>query len=253
MSKDLRRLAMVLSLCLIAFTPTAGTTMERRLNDLECPAAPVTIAVIGDSLADGIWGAFYRAFATCADVRVMRLTEVSDGLAKSPAKDWLDRLETAAPDLTVVTVGANDLTNIRKDRSRLVHGTADWKSEYAARARALAAGLKARSEAVVWMGLPIVGKQEYEASYRQLTELQSAAARQAGVRFVDTHEPTTFGQGQFVMSTRIDGTVRQVRHSDQVHFTELGYDMVAALMQATVSTIFTTASRDADLGAVALQ
>ncbi|GGL63622.1 DUF459 domain-containing protein [Wenxinia marina] len=244
--------AAVVALSLIA-GPAAAEGPS--LGAIGCPAEAVTIAVLGDSLADGLWGSFFRAFAACPTVDVLRLTTVSDGLAKSDASDWLGRLgpEGQGADLIVVQMGANDITNIREGTTRAVFGSPEWEAAYGARAAELAEGLVAVTPDVVWMGLPIVGQERFEESYRAITAIQAAAAEAAGVAFVDTHEPTSFGLGEFVMSAEIDGTLRQIRNTDQVHFTEVGYDMVAGLIRGDVEQLFRKAGSAAAIDALVLQ
>lgn len=232
---------------------TPAHAAERALGDIGCPKGKVTIAVLGDSLADGYWGSFYRAFQGCDGVDVLRATAVSDGLARSDPDSWLARLNGAEPDLVVVSIGANDLVNIRADRSRFIHGEPDWEAEYQARVKDLGQDLKSVAGSVAWVGLPIVGRQDYENAYRRISHLQSIGAEAAGIRFVDAHEPTTFGQGTFVMSAEVDGTMTQLRHSDLVHFTEAGYDLVAGLIHGEVSRTFERASREKAIGGFALQ
>ena len=64
---------------------------------------------------------------------------------------------------------------------------------------------------------------------------------------------TTFGEGQFVMSAEIDGATRQIRVTDQVHFTEIGYDLVAGLLRADVERLFLARSAAQTLDAMTLQ
>ncbi|WP_297773487.1 GDSL-type esterase/lipase family protein [uncultured Roseovarius sp.] len=230
-----------------------GRAAQATLSDVQCPDADVTIAVLGDSLADGIWGAFWRSFSRCGTVEVMRSTTVSDGLAHSGPESWLSKLGGVKPDLTVLSIGANDLVNMREGRTRFIYGQADWKEEYTRRANQLASSLNTVSDSVVWLGLPVVGRRDLEQSYREVTELQERAATEAGVRYVDTHMATTFGQGKFVMTANVGGSPRQLRHSDQVHFTEIGYDLVAGLMRRQVADTFERASRDASMRSLVLQ
>jgi len=244
-----KRFAAALLLLVPGFASAQST-----LSEMDCPAEPVRIAVLGDSLGDGLWGSFYRAFAECALVDVLRRSTVSDGLAGHDAEDWLARLDSDGPlDLVVVQIGANDIINIREGTTRHVVGSPEWDTAYAERAEALAAGLQGVAPDVIWMGLPIVGRAQYEDSYRNISALQAEAVSKAGVRFVDTHTPTTFGQGAFVMSAEVDGAVRQIRASAQVHFTELGYDVVAGLIRADVAQIFQDRSRAIAIDALQLQ
>lgn len=232
----------------------ASVQAQTTLDQLDCPAEPVRIAVLGDSLADGLWGSFYRAFASCDSVEVLRRATVSDGLAGSDPDEWLDRLAgDGALDLVVVQIGANDITNIREGTTRHVFGDPSWGETYGARVEELSAGLQDIAPEVIWMGLPIVGRAQFEDGYQAISAVQAEAAERAGVRFVDTHTPTTFGQGAFVMSAEVDGSVRQIRATDQVHFTEIGYDMVAALLHGDVEKLFDDRSRAVAIDALQLQ
>lgn len=222
------------------------------IQGIACPGEDVRIVVLGDSLADGLWGALYRALGACDRAQVVRGTRVSDGLVKTDAASWAIRVNGQA-DLVVVQMGANDITNIRDGRTRLVYGSPAWRDAYEARARELAGALKEKADRVIWMGLPVVGQTKYEPEYREISALQAEAATQAGIEFVDTHEPTTFGEGEFVSSTKIDGLTQQVRITDLVHFTELGYDIVAGLIREDVESLFARTARDATLGAMPLQ
>ncbi|SHI33265.1 GDSL-type esterase/lipase family protein [Wenxinia saemankumensis] len=225
------------------------------LDSAGCPQDDVSIVVLGDSLADGLWGSFFRAFARCGTVEVHRGTTVSDGLTRTAPEEWVGRIAGPAEgaDLIVVQMGANDIQNIREGTTRAVFGSPEWDAAYAARAESLGAALAATGADVVWLGLPIVGEARFEDSYRAITALQAAAAEKAGILFVDTHEPTTFGLGGFVMSAEVGGTLRQVRVTDQVHFTEIGYDVVAGLLSREVERIFLSAGREAAIDGLALQ
>ncbi|MEO0682845.1 MAG: GDSL-type esterase/lipase family protein [Pseudomonadota bacterium] len=232
------------------------------LSELPCPAGPVRIAVVGDSLADGMWGSFFRAFARCALVETPRVTAVSDGLAKTAPDDWLDRYDAAMPavagpapvDIAVVQIGANDVTGIRIGARRASFGAEGWDELYAERASALAAGLRERAREVFWIGLPVVGKARLEPDYAVLSALQAKAVEAGGAVFLDIHALTRFGAEGFVMNAAVDGgRVRQLRAPDQVHFTELGYDLVARRMADRLRELFKESRRDKAVGGVALQ
>jgi Uncharacterized protein conserved in bacteria len=156
-------------------------------------------------------------------------------------------------DLIIVQVGANDITNLREGTTRHVYGSDTWRAAYADRAKTLALGLREKSPRLIWMGLPIVGQDRFEPSYREITALQEAAVTEAGALFVDTHAPTTFGSEGFTMTADWDGGTRRVRVQDQVHFTELGYDLVAGLLAGEVQRLFQAAARDATMDGLALQ
>jgi hypothetical protein len=232
-------LAAALAVALLPGGPARGL---ERLDSLPCPEAPLRLAVMGDSLADGLWGAIFRAFLRCPAVTVLRLTAVSDGLARTAPEDWLARLPPAGPaggrDVVVVQLGANDITSIRRGTGREVFGTEGWKTLYRDRVEALAQGLAAAgAERVFWFGLPVVGQTRLEPDYRTISALQAEGAAAGGAVFVDIHGLTMFGAEGFTLNAEVDGGTRQVRATDQVHFTELGYDLVAAAIRADLARL----------------
>ncbi|PIE06586.1 MAG: hypothetical protein CSA74_11600 [Rhodobacterales bacterium] len=216
-----------------------------------CPTAPMRLVVLGDSLADGLWASFQRTFVTCDTMEVLRITAVSDGLAKSSGEEWIDRyMKKAGPpapgttDVAVVQIGANDINFIRNGATREIFNTEVWQDLYAGRVSALAGTLEANSAEVFWVGLPVVGNTKFEPNYQIITNVQRRAARKAGARFIDIHELTQFGTGEFAMSGRIDGQVVKMRAADKVHFTLPGYDVVArAVLDDLVDIINATNRR----------
>ncbi len=199
-----------------------------------CPSAPMRLVVLGDSLADGLWASFQRSFAQCDTMDVVRLTAVSDGLAKSSGAEWIDRYMTQAglpqdgtTDVAVVQIGANDINFIRNGRSREIFNTELWNELYAERVGEIAATLAAHSAEVFWVGLPVVGNSNFEPGYQIISALQHDAVRRAGGTFIDIHELTQFGTGEFAMSGKVGGQLVKMRAADKVHFTLPGYDVVA--------------------------
>ncbi len=202
-----------------------------------CPENPKSVAILGDSLADGLWGSLWRGWQRCEAISLHRLTSVSDGLARSDADDWADRLTPVGPvDVIIIQLGGNDLRRIRADGTSYRHGTEEWRDVYAARVKALGARAQDQASAVFWIGLPIVGKAAMDGEYRALSDIYAAAldcgswwsCRNNRLSYVDIYEPTQFGSGAYVRSATIDGRARTLRAPDQIHFTERGYDRVVA-------------------------
>jgi hypothetical protein len=216
-----------------------------------CPAAPMRLVVLGDSLADGLWASFQRSFVQCDTMEVVRLTAVSDGLAKSSGAEWIERYMTKAglpadgtTDIAVVQVGANDINFIRNGSSREIFNTELWTELYAARVGEITDALAANSAEVFWVGLPVVGNTSFEPSYQIISALQKRAVRKAGGTFIDIHELTKFGSDDFAMSGKVDGRLVKMRASDKVHFTLPGYDVVArAVLEDLVDIINATNRR----------
>ena len=223
---------------ILSFAFVLGFASPSHASDIyTCPEEPKSIAILGDSLADGLWGSLWRGWQACETVSLHRLTSVSDGLARSSAEKWADRLAEVGPvDAVVIQLGGNDLRRIRAEGKSYRYGTDDWKRIYAQRVKLLAEEAQAQAGAVFWIGLPIVGDAAINRDYRTLSNLYSSAldcgswwkCRNYRLTYIDTYEPTQFGSGKYVRSVTIDGRAYTLRAPDQIHFTERGYDSVVA-------------------------
>lgn len=251
---SLRNLILALPLCLPGPAGAASGT-------LYCPAQPTSIAVMGDSLADGVWGALERGWTGCKAVALHRVTAVSDGLTVHGAEAWTSRLaDSLGPggraELVIIQLGANDIRPLRTGTGRAVFGTDEWKAAYGNRAAELLRGVADHAEAAIWLGLPVVGDTRLEEPYLEVSSVQSAAAAGTTVpptRFVDTHGPTEFGTGGFVQSAEVDGAMTQLRAPDLIHFTAKGYDLVLAIFSADLERRLRARDAKATLDGLALQ
>jgi hypothetical protein len=221
------------ALVVVMLSPAMAATIA----ESDCPKQPTRIIVLGDSLADGLWGSLYRTFSRCKSIETVRVTKVSDGLAKTSDAGWLQRyaeektrLDTKVSDIVVVQMGANDITTIRNGSSRESFDSSNWGNVYANRVASLTQGLKAKTADVFWFGLPIVGKSNLEGPYQTISSIQKAAVKRAGGTFIDIHDHTKFGTGNFAMNGSYQGRLQQLRAPDKVHFTKSGYDFVAQVV-----------------------
>jgi len=238
----------------------ASGDSARALDSSACPKVPMRVLVMGDSLADGLWASLKRFYAQCSTMKVVRLTAVSDGLAKTSDRDWIQRyLRTAgepkdrSKDVVVVQIGANDITAIRNGRTRESFNTQEWNQLYLGRVASLTKVLGDRSAEVLWFGLPIVGNTKYEPAYQIISKLQAAGVRRAGGKFIDIHRLTQFGTGAFAMRGNVNGRILQLRAPDKVHFTKPGYDYVASVAVGEIAKAIADTNRQVALQDVELQ
>ncbi len=228
---------------------------------LYCPETPVQVAVLGDSLADGIWGSLFRAWHGCSTVTLHRVTAVSEGLTVTAPADWAARVtdklgEGVTADIVILQFGANDIRPVRTETGRAAFGTAEWHAAYGARAAELLDLLAPHAVEAIWLGLPIVGDGKLEPAYVEVSGVQAGVAADAAAlptAFVDLHEATTFGTGAFVHSLDIDGTMTQLRATDMIHFTEKGYDLEVAVFAPDLDARLKARDADAALNEMALQ
>lgn len=253
--KGLMRIACVLPLVF------AGSAFAA--EPLYCPQKEARIAVLGDSLADGLWASLYRSSVACDTLKLFRVTEVSDGLVKTDPAEWSDRLianlgDLASADLVLIQMGANDIRPIRTEDGRALFGTPEWDTAYANRAEDLLTKIKDVSGGAIWVGLPIVGDEQLEESYSKLSSIQSALLthddpQAKSLVFVDLHEATKFGTDGFVQSVALNDKMTTLRAPDRIHFTEKGYDMVVGVFRDELERRLRNRDSEAHLETVALQ
>src|SRR3954464_5020885 len=79
-------------------------------------AAPATVAFVGDSMADGLWGAFFRLTGNqhCSpdELALIRDARNGTGLARPDHFDWNAELDAvvakSTPALMFASIGLND-------------------------------------------------------------------------------------------------------------------------------------------------
>ncbi len=254
----MRRYLLGMTMGLLGLIAVGGSAQA--MDSSACPKAPMRVIVMGDSLADGLWASLKRFYAQCGTMKVIRLTAVSDGLAKTSDRDWIQRYLRQAgepkdrtKDVFVVQIGANDITAIRNGRSRESFNTAEWNSLYTQRVATLTKVLGDRSAEVLWFGLPVVGNLNWEPSYQIISRLQANAVMRAGGKFIDIHRLTQFGTGTFSMNGNVNGRIMQLRAPDKVHFTKPGYDYVASVAVSEIAKAIANTNRQIALQDVELQ
>lgn len=240
----------------------SGTSAVAKSEPWFCPKVEARVAVVGDSLADGLWAALFRAWRGCQSVTLFRVTKVSDGLTLTAPGDWAGRLAASlgefVADVVVVQVGANDIRPVRMDGGRVMFGSPEWDLAYADRGHTLLADLRQMADSVVWVGLPVVGDEILEAAYTRVSGVQASlvadrAASDPETIFVDIHEATGFGTGGYIQSVTLGESLTQLRATDRIHFTNVGYDMVALLFRRNIEQRLLARDNSANLNALALQ
>ena len=83
-----------------------------------------TIAVFGDSLADGLWGSIYRRLQRDDRFEILRAAKASTGIARPDYYDWnealAEYLAAESIDAAVFSIGLNDMQSMVVDGERAV-------------------------------------------------------------------------------------------------------------------------------------
>ncbi len=240
MSSDgLSRRALSLGLGAAFLAPALARAEEKEKDK---PPAPVNLVVFGDSLADGLWGSYTRAYVRLRHIKVVRATQNSSGFTASNYEQELEkRLAAGKIDLLVMQVGANDRQRAFAPEGRewAVFQTPKWHEFYRQRIGRFLALVQAKKINTVWVGLPIMRKEDARADAKMMNGIYREMSEQHGVPFVDIWAVTANAEGEYDAYREDEkGRKRRFRADDGIHFTEMGYDVVARHVSKRVHELF---------------
>ena len=213
----------------------AAKTPDRLTGDKKQDV--LTIVVAGDSIADGIWGGLYRMLQRDKRYIIVREAKNSSGFT---AFDWLTEMQAILKqhhaDAIVFLVGANDRqTLIVRDKPRTLFRTKEWQEGYAERVNIFMQFVQAQNIPLVWVGLPIARKAEFNKDSQYLNDIYSAAAQKNGIVFVDIWAMFMNKDGDYSAYLPDAGGKNQLlRHNDGIHFTPAGYEIIAEAVLANL-------------------
>jgi hypothetical protein len=197
------------------------------------------IAFVGDSMSDGLWGAFVRMTAgkTCpTGFSLLREAQNGTGLARPDRLDWashvLEISNEYAPDIFVMSIGLNDRQAIvATDGTHIPLGTQEWVDAYRERVRAFYQDATANGAEALIVGIPVLRDQRAN-DHAQLLNLiyEDVARRTPHVTYIPPwHLDGADGFVPYGPGPR--GNVVQLRASDGVHFTTAGYDLLGIYLK----------------------
>jgi hypothetical protein len=199
------------------------------------PSNKLRVAVIGDSLSQGLGPAIER-WMSPGVVRVLSLGRPSTGLSREDYFNWRSGMrqivEEFRPDLVFVMLGSNDAqAQISREGAAIPVGSTDWVEGYRDRAAELLEEATRAGTHVVWVGIPIVKERERWNFYRRVNDIyrDTANADPFGT-FVDSWEPFEARDGGYTAFVRNErGDLVEVRAPDGVHFTSTGYGFLGKM------------------------
>ena len=222
------------------------------LGVLAAPAAARGIAFVGDSMADGIWGAFVRlsATATCpTDFGLFREAQNGTGLTRPDRLDWSAQIAAIqaerSPDLFVISVGLNDRQPIvLADGSRVPLGTQAWVDAYRQNVLNMVAHATSTGATAMMVGIPALRDEEANSHALLLNQIFEDVARTTQhVMYVSPwHLQGATGFSSFGAGPH--GNVVQLRAPDGVHFTQTGYDLLGLYLRPVVVQAITAVEND---------
>ncbi len=231
--KFLRPVARFVITLLTLITMSAGVAAEKTSDTTSEDAKPpkdISIAVLGDSLADGLYAGLVRLSRRdkSVNLKVKKYSRVNTGLVRYDRYNWSSAAKKISKkdksSIYILMFGANDLQTIRSSKKRYHYRSEGWLKAYKERIDTVMKSVKAPGRKVYWVGLPIVGKSNFAKGYKYLNEIYAERAKANNVTYIESWSWFASKTGKFQMSgLGADGKKRLLRAKDKVHFTAAGY------------------------------
>ena len=192
------------------------------------------VLLLGDSMIAGSLGAtLERTLAKSSGLRVTRAAQLGTGLARPDVYDWMKVLPPLLvrerPRFVVVSLGANDATNLREGDEQVDYGEPRWRQVYAARVEAMMRALTGGDTRVLWLTLPPMRDRRLSARAAYLNGVFAQCARKVPrVEFLEVDLLVGDPQRQFATFVQsADGRLLRYRLDDGVHLAPAGSRAVA--------------------------
>lgn len=193
------------------------------------PATPKSVLAIGDSLMGEVAAGFRTGLPR--DIAVYDRHKSSTGLTNQGYYNWPEVARQAAletkPTDVVIHMGGNDAQDMMVSGHWVRFGSDEWLAQYKARALLMIANIRAASPGVriIWVGLPAMRSDVFDAKVQKLVSAQKAAATEAGVPFFDGHVAlgATFSKD----GPDNAGRRRLLRADDGIHYSREGGRLIA--------------------------
>jgi hypothetical protein len=227
----------------------------------ETPAsepAKLHVAFVGDSMADGLWGAMFRRLGKdkCLGekIKLLRKARNGSGLTRLEQFNWVEEIgkivEEFHPDLTVGSFGINDRQGIvEKDRRTVAYPSTAYDTRYTELVVDVVRAAIAQGGSMVLIGLPVMMEADANSDALAKNKIFEAAIKQVGSDKATYVQPWTSGSTPDVFHPYLPNArnnMVMVRASDGIHFTRTGYDIVMDAIFPSILASLKARGRDLD-------
>ncbi len=199
---------------------------------------PVHIAFVGDSMADGLWGAMFRRLGKdrclAEKIKLIRRARNGSGLTRLDQYNWVHEVAALAvepgADLFVGSFGINDRQSIvDASRTRTEYGRPEFDNRYEGLVEDVVQNAVSHGSSILLMGLPVLQDPAANADAEDKNRLFADAVAKVNsphAAFVPpwTSKPGTDEFKPFLPNA--NNAMVQIRANDGIHFTTAGYDLV---------------------------
>jgi hypothetical protein len=207
------------------------------------PADPLRVLIIGDSTLDAVGSSVLRDLGATGVTDGVLDYRVSTGLSRPDFFDWPAHLRRVRPQLdpeiVVIMLGANDAQPFVIGSDVEEFATERWLETYRARVASLLDELTAEGDWVVWIGQPVMRRDDFDARMQILNQVYAEqAARYPTVVYIDSRSILSDGSGAYAAYLPdASGSRTLVRRSDGIHLTPEGGDLLSPTVIAAINEI----------------
>ena len=193
-----------------------------------------TVALAGDSMmAVGLSSTLLREAPQYKDLVLLKAFKSGTGLARPEVFDWQTEypamLKSAHPELVLVAIGANDGQGFVEDGVVYPFASDGWKDIYQRRVQAYLNLLEADGATVVWLGLPPMKSDAYDARIALVNRIDYAVVS-ASPRAIWFSTAGLVGDaaGRFQDFGQVQGKMTRLRQGDGIHLSDDGAVLIVA-------------------------
>ena len=202
------------------------------------------ITVLGDLLAILVAQGLTDAFADRPDVSITNVARDLSGLTRNDYYDWpkvAHDLVTGKQKINVaiVMIGINDLQPLKDGGATLDPLSDRWNELYGQRVEELVASFRDARIPVLWIGLPSMSDERFNAQALALNEIYRDRVERAGGKYIDIWEGFVDQNGQYsAFGPDVDGQNTKLRSGPSgIYLTKAGARKLAQYLEADIRHI----------------
>ncbi len=202
-----------------------------------------TVLIIGDSMMmEGLGPTLHHRLKNFDNLEVYREGKYSSGLSRPDFFDWptnlVAMLEKYNPDLLVMSMGANDTQDIVINKKRYFIDTKEWADIYLQRSKDFIALADNGKRHILWVSLPVMGKEPYFTRTKLISKLQLEASKTVkNASFVNIEHLLTDEKGKYTTfyKDKNNKSIR-LRSQDLIHVSNDGGEILTTYVMPKVNS-----------------
>jgi lysophospholipase L1-like esterase len=196
------------------------------------------IFIAGDSLMQGPATQLAPRFRA-RGLQPVDASRVSTGLAYPQFFDWVAKIKEAIlkarVDAVIVFLGANDTFDMYDGPRQIAVGSPAWQRLYSSRVEEIAAFAKQRNVPLIWLGMPAMNRRDIQPYVPMMNRIYASAVRRHGGVYIPTGSILGETDQIYTPVKIVKGERLMVRADDGVHFSPIGWSLVAEAVTQKIS------------------